>query len=314
MADASGSLAAGDPYFLGVTAAVTVGYQMLFFLVTAACKFDTVTDLAGGTNFVILALLTLFLPPRTLFTRQWVLSALVVAWGLRLSGFLFFRILRWGEDRRFDAHRKSFARLAVFWTLQAMWVWVVSLPVTFANSPSASDAPLGALDYVGWVFWVVGGLVEAMGDQQKFNFKQEAANRGRWCDAGVWKWTRHPNYFGEILLWWGIYLSALPSLTGAMHCAAIGPIFTTTLLLFLSGIPLLEKSADERYGSVPGYADYKATTSPLLPIPNALWSPLPGWLKAILFEYPMYNHLSNNGSGNFSLDSADSSSAAVPAP
>jgi steroid 5-alpha reductase family enzyme len=118
MADASGSLAAGDPYFLGVTAAVTVGYQMLFFLVTAACKFDTVTDLAGGTNFVILALLTLFLPPRTLFTRQWVLSALVVAWGLRLSGFLFFRILRWGEDRRFDAHRKSFARLAVFWTLQ----------------------------------------------------------------------------------------------------------------------------------------------------------------------------------------------------
>mmetsp|Transcript_35274 Transcript_35274/g.88452 ORF Transcript_35274/g.88452 Transcript_35274/m.88452 type:complete len:321 (+) Transcript_35274:195-1157(+) len=297
-ADGSGAPAPfeayADPYLLGVTAAATIAYQAIFFVVTAVCRTDRITDLAGGTNFVLLAGLTLGLGARPPSVRQAVLTGMVAAWGLRLSGFLFLRILQWGQDRRFDAQRRSLPRLAVFWSLQALWVWTVSLPLTFANSPPALPAPLGALDYVGWVAWAVGASLEAVADQQKLAFKKAQENRGRWCDAGVWGWSRHPNYCGEIVLWWGVYLSALPSLVGPMHSAVLGPLLITALLLFLSGIPLLEASADGRHGDDRGYRDYKASTSPLLPLPPACWAPLPRWVKAALFEYPMYSKLSNS--------------------
>mmetsp|Transcript_11663 Transcript_11663/g.29891 ORF Transcript_11663/g.29891 Transcript_11663/m.29891 type:complete len:334 (-) Transcript_11663:641-1642(-) len=193
-ADGSGAPAPfeayADPYLLGVTAAATIAYQAIFFVVTAVCRTDRITDLAGGTNFVLLAGLTLGLGARPPSVRQAVLTGMVAAWGLRLSGFLFLRILQWGQDRRFDAQRRSLPRLAVFWSLQALWVWTVSLPLTFANSPPALPAPLGALDYVGWVAWAVGASLEAVADQQKLAFKKAQENRGRWCDAGVWGWSR----------------------------------------------------------------------------------------------------------------------------
>ncbi|GMQ11488.1 hypothetical protein CsSME_00054115 [Camellia sinensis var. sinensis] len=282
-----------DSHFLALTALVTVGYQFIFFLITALLKFDKVTDFAGSTNFIILAVLTVVLKGtwhfRQYYFFQVVLSLLVVIWGLRLGLFLLMRILQWGEDRRFDEMRGNFGKLAMFWTFQAVWVWTVSLPVTIVNA-SDRNPSIQAQDIIGWIMWSIGIIIEATADQQKLNFKNFPENRGKWCSVGVWKYSRHPNYFGEILLWWGIFVASTPVLKGADWLVILGPLFLTLLLLFVSGIPLLEVSADKKFGNVAGYRVYKSTTSPLIPLPPVVYGNLPSWFKkAFLFEFPMYN-------------------------
>ncbi|XP_051119727.1 uncharacterized protein LOC127243648 isoform X2 [Andrographis paniculata] len=277
-----------DSHFLALTAIVTVGYQSFFFLITALLRFDKVTDFAGCSNFVILALLTLIVKGSWHF-RQVVLSMLVVIWGLRLGLFLLMRILQWGEDRRFDEMRSNLGKLAVFWTFQAVWVWTVSLPVTIVNA-SNRDPSLRPADVIGWIMWCAGLLVEAAADQQKLAFKNSPENRGKWCNVGVWKYSRHPNYFGEILLWWGIFVAATPVLERAEWLVILGPIFLTLLLLFVSGIPLLEESADKKYGNLSTYQHYKRSTSPLVLLPPAIYGHLPLWFKStFLFEFPLYS-------------------------
>ncbi|KAL0908920.1 hypothetical protein M5K25_023435 [Dendrobium thyrsiflorum] len=251
-----------DSHFLALTAIVTIGYQMLFFFVTALLRFDKVTDFAGSTNFVLLAILTLLLKGSWHF-RQIVLTSLVVVWGLRLGIFLLMRILQWGEDNRFDDMRNNLAKLSVFWILQAVWVWTVSLPLTIVNA-SDRNPSVKPQDIIGWIMWFVGLTVEATADQQKLVFKNSPANRGKWCNIGVWKYSRHPNYFGEILLWWGIFVASTPVLEDAEWLVVFGPIFLTLLLLFLSGIPLLETSANKRFGSVEEYRIYRSITSIVL--------------------------------------------------
>ncbi|XP_010686434.2 uncharacterized protein LOC104900651 isoform X2 [Beta vulgaris subsp. vulgaris] len=277
-----------DSHFLAITAIVTVFYQFSFFVVTALLKFDKVTDFAGSTNFIILAVLTLVIKASWHF-RQVVLTLLVVIWGLRLGLFLLMRILQWGEDRRFDNMRGNLGRLAVFWIFQAVWVWTVSLPVTIVNA-SDQNPSVQASDIIGWIMWSIGFSLEATADQQKLVFKSSPGSRGKWCNVGVWKYTRHPNYFGEIFLWWGIFISSIPVLKGADWLVVIGPVFLTLLLLFLSGIPLLEDSADKKFGSVEDYRLYKKVTSPLIPMPPQVYGNLPLWFKKIfLFELPLYS-------------------------
>ncbi|XP_078441018.1 uncharacterized protein LOC144711000 isoform X2 [Wolffia australiana] len=277
-----------DSHYLAITAIVTIGYQFVFFVITALLKFDKITDFAGSTNFVILALLTLILKGEWYF-RQIVLTLLVVIWGVRLGGFLLMRILQWGEDRRFDEMRENIVRLAFFWIFQAVWVWTVSLPVTIVNA-SDRNPSVTVQDIIGWILWIVGLLAEASADQQKLSFKNSASSRGRWCNVGLWKYSRHPNYFGEILLWWGVFLASTPVLRGAEWLVILGPVFLTILLLFVSGIPLLEDSADKKYGNNEEYRFYKKRTSPLIPLPPAVYGALPNWVKAtVLFEFPLYN-------------------------
>ncbi|KAG0499470.1 hypothetical protein HPP92_003710 [Vanilla planifolia] len=276
-----------DSHFLALTAIVTVGYQSLFFLITALLRFDKVTDFAGTTNFVILAILTLLLKGAWHF-RQIVLSLLVVIWGLRLGLFLLMRILQWGEDHRLDEMRNNLTKLTVFWILQALWVWTVSLPITIVNA-SERNPSLKPQDVIGWIMWSIGIVIEATADQQKLMFKNSPANRGKWCNTGLWKISRHPNYFGEILLWWGIFVSSTPVLKGAEFLVLFGPVFLTFLLLFLSGIPLLEASANRRFGTLEEYKIYRKRTSPLIPLPSALYERLPVWFKAsFLLEIPLY--------------------------
>lgn len=277
-----------DSHFLALTAIVTAGYQFVFFVITVLLKIDKVTDFAGSTNFIIISILTLTLKGEW-HLRQVILTSLVVIWGLRLGLFLLMRILQWGEDRRFDEMRSNIGKLAVFWIFQAVWVWTVSLPVTFVNA-SDSHPSIQAVDIIGWIMWAVGFSVEATADQQKLVFKNSTENRGKWCNVGLWNLSRHPNYFGEILLWWGIFVSSTTTLEGTEWFAIIGPLFLTLLLLFVSGIPLLEESADKKYGSRAEYRLYKKTTSPLIPLPQFVYEKLPAWFKAIfLFEFPLYS-------------------------
>jgi steroid 5-alpha reductase family enzyme len=284
-----------DSRMLAVTALVTAGYQLVFGSIAYACKFDKLTDFAGGTNFLVLAVLTFALGTagggNGPYPRQIVLSALVVLWALRLALFLLYRILLWGEDQRFDGRRDQLARVVAFWSLQAVWVWTVSLPLTILNA-SKRNPPLGALDYVGWTLFFVGLAMETTADFQKLFFKQNLPedNKGRWTDVGVWKWTRHPNYFGEMLLWTAAFISACRVFEGLDWIAALGPIFIILLLLFVSGIPLLEERADKKHGKKEDYRRYKQRTSVLFPIPNALYAPLPGFIKrTVLLDFPLYN-------------------------
>ncbi|GFP93159.1 hypothetical protein PHJA_001460200 [Phtheirospermum japonicum] len=277
-----------DSHFLALTAIVTVTYQFFFFVITALLRFDKVTDFAGSTNFLILAVLTLIVKGSWNF-RQVVLSILVVIWGLRLGLFLLMRIIRWGEDRRFDNMRDNLGKLSVIWVFQAVWVWTVSLPVTVVNAGDR-DPSIRAEDIIGRVIWALGLFIKATGDQQKLNFKNSPENWGKWCDVGVWKYSRHPNYFGEIFLWWGIFVAATPVLENAEWLVISGPIFLTLLLLILSGIPLLEESADKKYGNVSAYRHYKSTTSPLILLPPGLYGNLSTWFKSVfLFEFPIYS-------------------------
>ncbi|KAJ6805633.1 uncharacterized protein M6B38_416855 [Iris pallida] len=277
-----------DSHFLALTAIVTVGYQLLFFIITALLKFDKLTDFAGSTNFILLGILTLALKGAWHF-RQIVLTIFVVIWGLRLGLFLLMRILQWGEDRRFDEMRENLGKLAFFWAFQAFWVWTVSLPVTVVNASNRNPS-VKPQDIIGWIMWSVGLAIEATADQQKLDFKNSAANRGKWCNVGLWKYSRHPNYFGEILLWWGIFVAATPVLRGAEWLIVLGPIVLTLLLLFISGIPLLEESANKRYNSNEDYRMYRLTASPLVPLPPSVYANLPAWFKmTFLFEFPLYS-------------------------
>ncbi|KAL5712159.1 hypothetical protein ACHQM5_014358 [Ranunculus cassubicifolius] len=277
-----------DSHFLAITAIITILYQFTFFIITALLKFDKITDFAGSTNFIILAIVTLVIKGDYSF-RHVILSSFVIIWGLRLAIFLLMRILQWGEDRRFDEMRNNIGKLAGFWFFQAVWVWTVSLPVTVVNSRGRNPG-IRVQDVLGWIIWVIGFLVEAIGDQQKLVFKNNQENRGKWCNVGLWGITRHPNYFGEIFLWWGIFLAATPVLEGAEWLVVIGPVFLTLLLLFVSGIPLLEESADKKYGGRGDYKVYKRITSPLVPLPTSVYGKLPNWVKMVfLFEFPMYS-------------------------
>jgi len=197
---------------------------------------------------------------------QVVASLLVVVWAARLGIYLFRRIMRTKVDHRFDGMRDQPLRFARFWLLQAITVAVVMLPVSYLLDQD--DPPgLGAWSIAGGAVWLAGLLIEAVADAQKAAFRAKEENRGRFVASGLWRYSRHPNYFGEMLVWWGLFLYVVPVLHGAAFAVVIGPVFITLLLLFVSGIPLLEKSAEEKYGSDAAYRDYKRRTSILVPLP-----------------------------------------------
>jgi len=243
---------------------VALAVNGAFFAAAASRRTDIVTDLSYSLTFALLAVVLPFTGAGK--PVQLVASLLVVVWALRLGTYLFRRILRMKVDHRFDGMRESPLRFARFWLLQAITVAVVMLPVSYLLD---RDHPpgLGTWSMAGAAVWLAGLLVEAVADAQKAAFRAKEENRGRFVASGLWRYSRHPNYFGEMLVWWGLFVYTVPVLHGAAFAVVIGPVFITLLLLFVSGIPPLERSADERYGSDPAYRDYKRRTSILVPLP-----------------------------------------------
>lgn len=279
-------VAALDPYHLLVCTLVTILMQGLFFVLAAALRFDLVTDLAGGSNFVVLAVLTLSLGA-TYYLRQILVTAAVAVWGIRLAGYLLYRVCTEGKDARFDKFERGFSiKFAAFWMLQAVWVMVGSLPVILLNGTDR-DPPPNALDAIGWLLFVTGFVIETVADHEKFAFRSQPANQGRFCDVGLWGFSRHPNYFGEILIWLGIALVCSTVLEGwALLFSFLGPLLITSLLLFVSGIPILEKQSQKRYGHLSEYVEYRQSTSVLVPLPPGQWAATPKVVRFIfLFDW-----------------------------
>jgi steroid 5-alpha reductase family enzyme len=245
---------------------ISLGVNAVFFLAAASLRTDKVTDLSYGLSFLAIDAAVL-LRSGAYDAGRLVAAALVLAWSLRLAAYLFSRILRTGVDHRFDGIRESFPRFARFWILQAVTAWVVSLPAILylgGSRPRAIDLPLAA----GGVAALAGLAFEAIADAQKSAYHRAPGPKDAFIHTGLWKYSRHPNYFGETAFWWALFLGFLPALSGLEYLAVLGPAYITLLLLFVSGIPLLEKASDARLGAEPGYRAYKSATSVFLPMPR----------------------------------------------
>ncbi|XXQ32489.1 Protein of unknown function (DUF1295) [Plasmodiophora brassicae] len=277
---------------LVVSLLTTVVLQLSCFAIAFACQMDKITDLAGTSNFVVIALGTLVAYSHYT-ARQIVLSTFVCIWGLRLGAFLLERVLRRGHDARFNDMRRDCGKFLGFWVAQIIWVWIVSLPVIFVNA-SPVNPGIGALDLFGWAIWLTGAIVEFWADQTKRDFREDDINRGL-LRTGVWRWSRHPNYFGEICCWVGIFLSSSVTFVGWEFVSVLSPILTTTLLMFVSGIPLAEARYDARFGLQHFYIEYKKSTSPIIPFPPTVYKNFPDIVKKILFcELNRYSRVLNS--------------------
>ncbi len=225
---------------------------------------DKLTDLMYSLSFALAAVVMLFYSGPGNRTAAY-LSLMILIWAARLGGYLFMRIHAMDRDTRFDEMRPNAWRLASFWILQAVTVWVVILPLTLVLKNSDSSALFADLNWFGGLIWIFGLGIESLADWQKFRFRNNPANKGQFMQSGLWKWARHPNYLGEILVWIGFYLVALPSLGSFWPLALISPLWIALLLIRVSGIPLLERSADKRYGMQHAYQEYKKNTARLIP-------------------------------------------------
>ncbi|KAJ7317867.1 hypothetical protein JRQ81_004029 [Phrynocephalus forsythii] len=203
--------------------------------------------------------------PHTQHPRQQVQTGLVTIWGLRLGLFLFLRILKEGHDRRFNGVRENPTIFFLYWTMQGTWVFITLLPTLILNLEK-HQVPLGFLDYLGWFTWAVGFIIEAVADQQKWQFRSNPDNTGRFIQSGLWAYSRHPNYLGEILLWTGLFLSALSVLHGWQYIGIVSPLLVWFLLSYISGIPVLERAAMKRWGKEAAFQDYLQKTPVLWPV------------------------------------------------
>ncbi len=243
---------------------VILGLMTLLWLLSLALKNSSIVDIFWGTGFVIVAWMAFALTPEGFVGRKALLCVLVTIWGLRLSLHILTR--NWGkeEDFRYQVWRKE-AGPAWWWRsffkvflMQGVILWIVAAPLPAAQW-GAQPAHLTWLDYFAMAIWLIGFFFEAAGDWQLTRFKANPANKGKVLNSGVWRYTRHPNYFGDATQWWAYYLIALAA---GGWWTIFSPILMTTLLTRVSGVTLLEKSLKEER---PGYKEYVETTSEFIP-------------------------------------------------
>jgi len=254
----------GIPLFaLAVTLAFLL--QWAAFVPAYLLQTERFFDLTGSLTYITVTVLAAGLAP-TVDGRSLLVLALVVIWAVRLGTFLFRRVHRAGGDRRFDAIKPSLARFLLTWSLQGLWVTLTLAPALVVIT-TTSRRPLGPVASIGALVWAFGFVFEVVADEQKRRFRVDAANRGRFISTGLWAHSRHPNYFGEIVLWSGMALIAVPVLHGWQWASLISPVFVAVLLTRVSGVPMLERQADEEWGGREDYEAYKARTPVLIPRP-----------------------------------------------
>jgi steroid 5-alpha reductase family enzyme len=256
-AGSQGGLRVGGVPVFALCGAICFALNWLVFVPSYAAQTERYFDLTGSLTYLTVVAFGVALGGRD--PRALLLALLVGVWALRLGSFLFRRIRREGADRRFDALKPDFARFLLTWTLQGLWVFL-TVSCALAAITAATAQPLGVLAALGAAFWISGFTIEALADHQKGVFRADPANRDRFITSGLWAWSRHPNYCGEILLWIGVALIALPALSGWPLLTLISPFFVYVLLTRISGIPLLESRSDAKWGDDPAYRAYKART------------------------------------------------------
>jgi steroid 5-alpha reductase family enzyme len=259
-----GATAGGVPVF-ALCVALAFVIQWVAFIPAYLLQNEGFFDLTGSLTYVTVAIIAVLLGP-TIDGRSILLLALVVIWAARLGSYLFRRIRKAGKDARFDAIKPSSVRFLNTWTLQGLWV-TLTLAAALAAVTTTVRKDLGVFALIGTLVWVAGFAVEAAADVQKSRFRADPGKKGTFIHSGLWAWSRHPNYFGEIVLWIGVALVALPVLRGWQYVTLISPLFVMLLLTRVSGVPMLEKRADEKWGGQVDYEAYKERTPTLIPRP-----------------------------------------------
>ena len=257
------------------------GYPILFFCLSASflvhwiifipsflAKTEKFYDITGTLAYLITlylaSVLTSYSSGASLEPRTLIIIGMVSFWALRLGIFLFIRVLKVGEDRRFREAKKSFSKYLVWWTMSALWVFLTTANALtlIVNNKKLVNQPIF---YLGLLIWFIGILFEIIADEQKRRFRLNEKNRGKFISSGLWSISRHPNYFGEIILWIGIAIISLPTLSGFQYVTLISPLFIYLLLTRISGVNLLEESSDKKWGDLPEYEQYKKETPALVP-------------------------------------------------
>ena len=257
------------------------GYPILFFCLSASflvhwiifipsflAKTEKFYDITGTLAYLITlylaSVLTSYSSGASLEPRTLIIIGMVSFWALRLGIFLFIRVLKVGEDRRFREAKKSFSKYLVWWTMSALWVFLTTANALtlIINNKKLVNQPIF---YLGLLIWVIGILFEIIADEQKRRFRLNEKNRGKFISSGLWSISRHPNYFGEIILWIGIAIISLPTLSGFQYVTLISPLFIYLLLTRISGVNLLEESSDKKWGDLQEYEQYKRETPVLVP-------------------------------------------------
>lgn len=250
-------------FALAVCAAFVI--QILVYVPSMLARNERFFDLTGSLTFIVVSIGVLALSPDR-DVRSWVLAAMVIIWAVRLGSFLFSRIHRARSDDRFDQIKSSPIRFLQVWVMQGLWVAVTASAAWIAMSAPADDRPtFGWLGGLGVLVWAVGLGIEVTADLQKQAFRADPRNDGQFIRTGLWARSRHPNYFGEIILWIGVFLVAAPVLVGWQWIALLSPLLVIVLLTRISGVPLLEAKADKKWGGQADYEAYKASTPTLIP-------------------------------------------------
>lgn len=257
-----GATVAGVPVFsLAVLAAFVI--QWLVFVPSFRAQTERFFDLTGALTYISITAMVVLLTPGVDF-RGLLLGVMVMAWAARLGTFLFSRTSKAGKDDRFDDIVPSFVRFLGVWTVQGLWVTITAAAAWVAIT-AASRVSFDWFGLVGFAVWTIGFAIEIVADLQKSRFNADPVNKGRFITTGLWSKSRHPNYFGEILVWIGVAVIALPVLRGWQWVALISPVFVTLLLTKVSGVPLLEAKAERKWGGQPDYEAYRKSTPVLVP-------------------------------------------------
>jgi len=257
-----GSSVVGIPLFaLSVGLAFLI--QWLAFIPAYLLQTEKFFDLTGSITYIfVIAIAVIF--STSVDGRSILLLILVMIWAIRLGTFLFRRIKKAGKDDRFDELKPSFIRFLNVWTIQGLWVtFTMAAALVAITTTTRKELDLFAI--IGFLVWVFGFTIEIIADSQKGRFSANPENRGKFIQTGLWSRSRHPNYFGEIMLWVGVAVIALPVLQGWQWIALISPVFVTLLITRVSGVPLLENKADKKWGGQEDYEAYKKRTPVLIP-------------------------------------------------
>ncbi|WP_394195152.1 DUF1295 domain-containing protein [Microbacterium foliorum] len=259
-----GATVGGIPLF-AIAVAAAFAIQILAFIPAMLLRTERFFDLTGSLTFLAISVAIVLMTPMP-DARSWILAAMVILWAARLGSFLAMRVHKAGSDGRFDEIKGSPVRFLQVWVIQGAWVSITAAAAWIAiSTDAASRAPIGWLTVVGIIVWVAGMTIEIVADAQKSAFRADPRHKDEFIRTGLWSRSRHPNYFGEIVIWVGVFLAAAPVLGGWQWVAILSPLFVILLLTRVSGIPLLEARAEKKWGDRADYIEYRESTPSLIP-------------------------------------------------
>ena len=261
LAGSDGGSRAGNVPLFAICALLVFSIQWACFVPSWLTHTERFFDLVGSATYLTVIAIAVLASP-SIGSRSLALGSMVAIWALRLGTFLFARVLSAGQDRRFNVMKHRFAWFLMTWTLQGLWV-LLTAGAALASITANDPKPFGWLGAIGSVIWTIGLIIEVVADNQKRRFRAVSGNRDQFICNGLWSWSQHPNYFGEIMLWVGIAVVAFPTLSGWQYATLISPVFVWLLLTRVSGIPMLDRTAEHRWGDDPEYRAWRDSTSTL---------------------------------------------------